>query len=198
MTIRLADLDWPRRTARLELRPARPEDAAEVWGWCRRPEVVEYMTGSPADAEEHRRDWEDRLERTVVGLREGRIIATGKVERQDAWSQQEMREQAKGTQAELGWMLDPDVHGRGYGTEFAAALLDIAFDGLGVRRVEAACFAPNRASARIMEKIGMRREGYYREESLHRSGRWVDAISCAMLASEHAEARSRGNVLPVQ
>ena len=56
--------------------------------------------------------------------------------------------------------------------------------GLGVRRVEASCFAENLASRRVMEKIGMRLEGTFREESLHRSGRWLDGMSYAQLASE--------------
>ena len=56
-----------------------------------------------------------------------------------------MREQAAGQQAEIGWVLDPAVQGRGLGTAFAAALRDVAVDGLGVRRVEASCFAGNLA-----------------------------------------------------
>ena len=81
-------------------------------------------------------------------------------------------------------MLDPAVQGHGLGTAFAAALRDIAVDGLGVRRVEASCFAENLVSRRVMEKIGMRLEGTFREESLHRSGRWLDGMSYAQLASE--------------
>ena len=52
-----------------------------------------------------------------------------------------------------------------------------------MRRVEAACFAENLASRRVMEKIGMRLEGVFREESLHRSGRWLDGMSYALLAT---------------
>ena len=68
--------------------------------------------------------------------------------------------------------------------DIAAALLRLAFEELGVRRVEADCFAENLASRRVMEKIGMRHEGTFREESLHRSGRWLDGMSYALLASE--------------
>ena len=87
-------------------------------------------------------------------------------------------------------MLDPAVQGRGLGTEFAAALLDLAVDGLGVRRVEASCFAENLASRRVMEKIGMRCEGVFVEESLHRSGRWLDGMAFAILAREHRARRA--------
>ena len=182
----LDELDWPLRSARLTLRPGRSEDAEEVWPWYRLPEVQEYTTTLSPTLADHRTWWDGGLETRIVGLQEGRIVAAGKVARQDAWSQAEMREQAAGRQAEIGWVLDPAVQGRGLGTEFAAALRDIAFDGLGVRRLEASCFAENHASRRVMEKIGLRLEGIFREESLHRSGRWLDGASYALLASERS------------
>lgn len=185
MSRSLTDLESPFRTARLELRPGRSEDAAAVWPWHRLPEVQEWTTTLSATAEAHQQWWDRGLDSCVVGRLDGRIVAVGKVELQDAWSQADMVEQAKGQQAEIGWALDPAVQGRGLGTEFAAALLRIAFETLGVRRVEAACFAENLASRRVMEKIGMRLEGVFREESLHRSGRWLDGMSYALLASEH-------------
>jgi len=190
VTRALSDLDWPLRTDRLDLRPGRPEDAAAVWPWYRLPEVQEWTTTLSPTLEAHEQWWERTLDSCVVGLQDGEIVASGKVDVQDAWSQADMREQAAGQQAEIGWVLDPAVHGRGLGTEFAAALLDLAIDGLGVRRVEAGCFAENLASRRVMEKIGLRHEGTFREESLHRSGRWLDGMSYALLASEHRE-RSR-------
>lgn len=184
MTRTLDELDWPQRTARLELRPGRPEDADAIWSWYRLPEVQEFTTTLSPTLAAHREHWESGLDAAVVGLHEGRILAVGKVERQDAWSQTDMKDRAAGQQAELGWVLDPASHGRGLGTEFAAALLRLAFDGLDVRRIEAACFAENLASRRVMEKIGLRLEGVFREESLHRSGRWLDGMSYALLARE--------------
>lgn len=186
----LTDLDWPLHTSRLELRLGRPEDAAAIWPWYGRPEVQEWTTALSSTLDAHQARWDHMLDGTVVGIQAGAIVATGKVARQDAWSQADMVEHAAGQQAEVGWVLDPSMHGRGLGTEFAAALVDLAFDGLGVRRVEAACFAENLASRRVMEKIGLRLEGVFREESLHRSGRWLDGMSYALLASEHREHRA--------
>jgi RimJ/RimL family protein N-acetyltransferase len=81
-------------------------------------------------------------------------------------------------------VVAPEHAGRGYASEAAAALLGICFDHLALRRVKAMCFADNVASWRIMEKLGMRREEYSVAESLHRSGRWLDGISYAILADE--------------
>ncbi|MGP5076486.1 GNAT family N-acetyltransferase [Brachybacterium alimentarium] len=185
----LHDLDWPVRTDRLELRLGRPEDAAAIWPWYRRPEVQEWTTTLSPTLEAHQAWWGARLATTVVGLREGRIVATGGVTVQDAWSQAGMAAQARGQQAELGWVLEPEAQGQGLGTEFAGALLRLAIDGLGVRRVEAECFAENLASRRVMEKIGMRCEGVFVEESLHRSGRWLDGMTFAILAREYRARR---------
>lgn len=185
MLTHLADLDWPVHTHRLTLRRGLFEDAEAVWPWFRLPEVQEWTTTLNTALEDHQEWWDRTLGSCVVGLLDGRIVASGKLERQDAWSQADMKDQAAGQQAEIGWVLDPSIHGRGFGTEFAAGLLDLAIDGLGVRRVEASCFAENLASRRVMEKIGLRLEGIFREESLHRSGRWLDGMSYALLASEY-------------
>lgn len=182
---RLADLSWPLRTDRLEIRPGRAEDAAAIWSWYRLPEVQEWTTSLPRTEQEHAERWEAQLDSAVVGLHEDEIVAVGKIHRISPWSQTDVAAQARGREAELGWVLDPAHQGRGLGTEFAAALLEIAFDGLDVRRVQAICFADNTASWRIMERLGMRRESHWRESSLHRSGRWLDALGYALLASEY-------------
>lgn len=192
----LADLDWPLRTAHLVLRPARPEDAAAIWPWYGREDVQEYTTTRPADLAAMQDWWDEpsRLASTLVAERDGVIVATGMIKVQDAWGQSDVAEQARGTLAELGWTVDPGRQGEGIGTELAAALLDVAVDGLGVRRVVAECFAVNTASRRVMEKIGMRLEALHREDSLHRSGRWMDGATYAILASEHtAGARMTGS-----
>jgi RimJ/RimL family protein N-acetyltransferase len=57
---------------------------------------------------------------------------------------------------EIGWRLRRAVWGRGLATEGAAAVRDHAFAALGHDRLHAICRPPNLASARVMEKIGMR------------------------------------------
>ncbi|MCW5953754.1 MAG: GNAT family N-acetyltransferase [Propionibacteriaceae bacterium] len=180
----LADLHWPRRTARLALRPARADDAAEVWRWHRSPAVTEWLSRLAADQARFTAHFGARLDETVLALLDGRIVGSAKVHVEDGWAQDEIAEQAHGQQCEVGWVLDPSAQGRGFGTELAGELLAIAFGGLEVRRVVAYCFADNTASWKVMEKIGMRLEGRYRAESLHRSGRWLDGMTWAILADE--------------
>lgn len=61
--------------------------------------------------------------------------------------------------AETGFTVARAEWGRGYGTEALAGVADFAFTLPGVYRLQATCHVENGASARIMEKVGMRREG---------------------------------------
>ena len=104
--------------------------------------------------------------------------------REDAWAQLDVADQARDTQAELGWVLDPAYTGHGYATEAVRELLRHCFQDLGVRRVTANCFLDNDTSWRLMERVGMRRELHAVRESLHRSGRWLDTVGYAILDEE--------------
>ena len=58
-------------------------------------------------------------------------------------------------EAELGYEIAPDHWGHGYATEAAVAMVGWAFGALGLHRIIAHCLAANRASARMLEKVGM-------------------------------------------
>lgn len=84
---------------------------------------------------------------------------------------------------ELGYILRRDAWGRGYATEAAALARDFVFDHLGAVRLWAVCDPDNPASARVLEKIGMRREGVLRSD-LVVHGRRRDSVLFAMLAAD--------------
>lgn len=62
-------------------------------------------------------------------------------------------------ECEIGWDVHPDYIGRGYAPEAARALLEFAFNKLGVHRVQALCNDANINSEKVMAKIGMKKEG---------------------------------------
>jgi RimJ/RimL family protein N-acetyltransferase len=125
-----------------------------------------------------------RLAKTLVVELDGVVIGDLMLKIEDAWSQAEVADRAHGVQAELGWVLDPTHGGKGYATEAVQALVRICFEELGLRRVSANCFADNTASRRMMERLGMRLELRTTQDSLHRSGRWLDGLGYALLAGE--------------
>jgi RimJ/RimL family protein N-acetyltransferase len=178
-------------TERLILRPASAADADATWSYRRLESVNQWLTGTPDDIDAYHELFSEpaRLATTViVTLGDGVIIGDFMLRREDAWAQREVADRARGTQAELGWVLDPAHTGKGYATEAVRELLRHCFADLGVRRVSANCFLDNDTSWRLMERVGMRRELHARRESLHRSGRWLDTVGYAMLADEWSSA----------
>jgi RimJ/RimL family protein N-acetyltransferase len=74
--------------------------------------------------------------------------------------------------AEIGWRLAQDAWRRGLATEAARAALRYGFDALGLQRVTAIVQAPNRASIRVCEKLGLTFE-----RSFQRNGREVNVYA---------------------
>ncbi len=85
--------------------------------------------------------------------------------------------------ADLWYKIHPDSWRKGYATEVVLHILKLAFTDLHLHRVEAGCATENTASARVMEKAGMTREGM-RRKALPIRGRWADAYSYAVLEED--------------
>jgi RimJ/RimL family protein N-acetyltransferase len=182
----LSAVPWPVHTDRLTIRPMTVDDLPGMFDIRSRPGVSEWLPTLPTDRDAFVERLTDpqKLSATLALELDGVLIGDLFLLIGSPWAQAEIADQAKDTQAEIGWAVAPEHAGRGYATEAAAALLRICFEHLGLRRVKALCFAENVASWRIMEKLGMRREEYSVAESLHRSGRWLDGVGYAILADE--------------
>ena len=61
----------------------------------------------------------------------------------------------------LFYIIDEAFRGCGYATQCAAELLRYAFEEMGYDKIYGGCAKENRASFRVMEKIGMRQDGFY-------------------------------------
>lgn len=187
----LSAVAWPVRTARLSIRPMTAEDVEPLWQFRRIPSMWEWIGHDFSSYERfaERMSTPQSLSRTLVLEHDGRIVGDLYLGISDAWSQSDVAEHAKGVQAEIGWAIDPAYAGRGLATEAAAELLRICFEDLGLRRVKALCFADNEPSWRLMERLGMRREEYAVQDSLHRTKGWLDGLTYAVLADEWRERR---------
>lgn len=175
---------WPLRTERLTLRPLSDDDVDRLLEIRSQPGVSEWITRELSTRAEVV-DWiEGRRDDAIAIELDRRVIGDVMLRLDDAWSQFEVRALASGRQAELGWVLDPAEGGRGYATEAVSAVISVCFEVLRVRRIIANCFADNIASWRLMERLGMRREAHSVGDSLHRSGRWLDGYSYALLDEE--------------
>ncbi len=85
--------------------------------------------------------------------------------------------------AEVGWVFNPDFHGRGYATEAAEAILALAFGELGMHRVRAELDPLNDASIALCRRLGMREEAHYVKDLMIR-GEWGDTGIYAILEEE--------------
>ncbi len=70
--------------------------------------------------------------------------------------------EARHGRGELGYWCSAAHRGNGYITEAARAVMTFGFDTLGLQRIQASHFPRNPASGRILEKLGMKREGLLR------------------------------------
>jgi RimJ/RimL family protein N-acetyltransferase len=85
----------------------------------------------------------------------------------------------------LWYTIHPSHWGRGYATEAARGLLDFGFDELRLHRIWADCDPANVASVRVLQKLGMRREGHLIENAWTK-GAWGDSLIYAILDREWA------------
>ncbi|MBA3450587.1 MAG: GNAT family N-acetyltransferase [Chloroflexia bacterium] len=98
-------------------------------------------------------------------------------------------------EAMLWYTLHPDEWGRGFTTEAARAVVDAGFRELRLHRIWADCDPANIASWRVLEKLGMRREGHLRENAWIK-GEWVDSLIYAILDREWLPERRRASGSP--
>lgn len=84
---------------------------------------------------------------------------------------------------EIGWTMLPAEWGKGYATEAARGMLGYTFNVLAAHRLTAFCHVDNLASVRVMEKLGMTREGRLRETRWIQNA-WVDELVYAILEHE--------------
>jgi len=179
--------DYPVETERLLLRPIDPVgDLEAMHAYLSREDVCAYIPPEPRTLEQLA-DALGRPERVRSVLTEaGQVLALAVVLKETGrligdlvlfWHSAEHRS------GEIGYAFHPDVHGKGYATEAARALLGLAFDGLGLRRVTARIDEENPASAAVLRKLGMRQEAVLVENEWFK-GRWSTEVDFALLDRE--------------
>ncbi|TKB47147.1 GNAT family N-acetyltransferase [Thalassotalea mangrovi] len=90
---------------------------------------------------------------------------------------------------EIGYRFHPDHQGKGYAKEAVSQLLDWLFNDCQVEKVVAYCVQENQSSFRLMEKLGMQREGCLRQHSTL-GGRWHDELVYGLLHQEWHKLQS--------
>ena len=84
---------------------------------------------------------------------------------------------------EIGWVFNPKYYNKGYASEAAYSVLKYGFETMKLHRIIATCQPENIPSHRVMEKIGMRREGFFKKCIPHEN-EWWDEYYYAVLDEE--------------
>ena len=150
-------------TDRLILRPMRISDASDMYRYAKREDVTAYLLWSPHPSKQYTEDYLRYIQRryalgelydwAVEERASGRMIGTCGFTRFDF----------PHNGGEIGYVLNPEYHGHGYGTEAAYRVICFGFEELGLHRIEAKFMQGNDASLHVMEKLGMTLEGYRRD-----------------------------------
>lgn len=90
---------------------------------------------------------------------------------------------AKHKRGSLGYWLGVEFWGKGYATQAAIAVLNYGFGTLELHRIEAGHYPRNPASGRVLEKIGMQREGLMRGDVL-KGHQFEDTVLYARLSTD--------------
>ncbi|MEX2271041.1 MAG: GNAT family protein [Vicinamibacterales bacterium] len=164
------------------LRELQRSDVGRLYDMVRRPEVAHYTWPPPPtmDALEQFIEWtwSERANGKYVGF--GIVPAHSTV----AAGVFELRQlQPNFFRAELGFFIDPSLHGTGLFTSAASLLVGFARDVLGVHRIEARTSIDNVRGNAALRKLGARREGVLRAAFV-REGRFVDQRLWAILTRE--------------
>ena len=183
---------YPLETPRLLLRPFTGGDLDALHAIRSRSDVTRYLYWNTQSREEVRKVLESRAQQSKVEA-EGDTLVLAMVLRDSGaligdvnlhLLSQEHR------QGEIGFVLHPDYHGQGLATEASVVMLRLGFEELGLHRIIGRCDARNKASARLMERLGMRREAHFRDNEIVK-GEWCGEYVYALLATEWRNAGAK-------
>ena len=150
---------------RLILRPPRLEDAETIFeSYSQDPEVTRYMVWLPHDSIEDTRVF---LERCLNCWKSGSAFPWVMELKSDRTLLGMVEMRLSGFMADFGYGIARRYWGNGYTPEAVKALVQWALDQEEIFRVWAVCDLENTASARVLEKAGLEREGILRSYSIH-------------------------------
>ena len=164
----------------VRLRPLVIDDWVAVHDWARRPEVCRYQEWGPNTQEQTQefvresvQAWDQvpQVRFAFAIVVDGVVVGNADFKLRGS------------SQGEFGYLVHPELWGRGIATKAGAQLLDFGFTKHGLHRIFATCDPRNIASGRVLQKLGLRYEGRLRETVHIRDG-WRDSDLYAILEQE--------------
>jgi RimJ/RimL family protein N-acetyltransferase len=142
-------------TERLYLRPPTTDDLEGIYRLGSNPNVMRFITGKTQSRKEARKDLARRMETAHLPLGYW-IVETRQAKDFVGWLA--LKQLDKTPEIEIGYRFLEEQWGRGFATEASQEVLAYGFDTLQLERIVAVAMVENKASLRVMEKIGLRFE----------------------------------------
>ena len=171
-------------TERLSLRAMHPIDAEDMFDYAKRPEVTKYLLWREHESISFTRDYliyvgrryalGDFYDWAIIDRESRKMIGTCGFTKIDTAN----------NSAEIGYVLNPDFHRRGFGSEAVKRILKFGFEELKLNRIEARFMQGNEASLALMRSVGMTFEGYMRDLVLAKGSYRTVGVS-SILRSEY-------------
>lgn len=177
-------------TGRLELRPFRHSDAADLFTVYSHPEVYRHV---PIGGWKHVDEAHQRIARDINMMEAGDCVRLAVERSEDERVIGEVllfnfvRDSRR---CEIGYAFARDAWGSGYARESLPPLIDLGFGRLEMQRIEAEIDPRNAASAKVLEKLGFSYEGVRRRRWILR-GETSDSGMYGLLAADW-QARKMG------
>jgi ribosomal-protein-alanine N-acetyltransferase len=86
--------------------------------------------------------------------------------------------------AEIGYSIHPDFWGNGFMTETFKTLIEFGFDQMGLHSIEANVNPQNQNSIKLLERIGFKKEAYFRENFFFNQ-KYLDSLIYCLLETDH-------------
>jgi ribosomal-protein-alanine N-acetyltransferase len=174
-------------TDRLTVRPVSEEDAPSIFDYGKDPKVSQYCLWKPHQSLQDSVDFIEgyALSHYKEGVPEPMAIVEKKSQRMIGtvgcfWKTK------KSHCMEIAYVIHPDFWGQGITSEAGKAVIDYCFKLFKVERMQSVHKAPNLASGKVMQKLGMKHEGELRNRLLDRGQYW-DMTQYSVLHSEWLE-----------
>ncbi|WNZ43605.1 GNAT family N-acetyltransferase [Leptolyngbya boryana CZ1] len=152
-------------TKRLCLRQPIPEDAGSIFEhYAQDPEVTKYLSWQPHKSV---KETDEFIERCISVWANHSAFPYVLICKKNAQLIGMIEIRINQHKADVGYVLARSEWGKGYVPEAMQALTNWALDQDEIYRVWAFCDVENPASARVMEKVGMQREGILKRWFVH-------------------------------
>lgn len=149
-------------TKRLILRPFKLEDAADLYEYLKEPLVNCFSCMKLNSIEEAKElilnRMNEELDFAIILKETGKVIGEINAHLESV----SPIDSIKDTYSPC-WMLNKDYHGNGYAYEAVYAFFDYLFNSLNARRIYAYTEDYNISCQKLCEKLGMRKEGVFKE-----------------------------------